>query len=369
MKITVVQPKELGSAELDTWRRLLRESTDLISPFLCPEFTIIVGRLRSDVRVAVIEDAGDIVGFFPFQRHPFGVGKPVGAGLTDAQGMILARDLELDVNELLQACGLSVWEFDHLLPDQFPGHHASRHPSPIMDLRDGYEAYADTIKRESGKTYRTTQYKTRKIARDHGVLHHDYGTRDLAALRTLIGWKSEQYRRTGRTDRFAHPWIVQLVEDLFHTRTPTFAGVLDMLWVDDRPVAGHFGLRSDTVLAGWFPAYDTAFAVYSPGLIQHLAMAREAAERGIRVIDMGRGEKEYKEKLKNGQWQVAEGRLARPTVGAGLHWLLRAPVRGARRTVLASPSLRVPADRMLKTYGRLRSRLSSTVHDRASSSR
>jgi hypothetical protein len=84
---------------------------------------------------------------------------------------------------------------------------------------------------------------------------------------------------------------------------------------------------------------------------------------------MGRGEKEYKEKLQNGQWQVAEGRLARPTVAAGLHWLLRAPVRGARRTVLASPSLRAPADRVLKTYGRLRSTLSSPVHDHTSSSR
>jgi CelD/BcsL family acetyltransferase involved in cellulose biosynthesis len=214
MKITVVQPEELGPAELDTWRTLLRESTDLISPFLCPEFTVTVGRLRNDVRVAVIEDAGDVVGFFPFQRHPLGVGKPVGAGLTDAQGMILARGLDLDVNDVLQACGLSVWEFDHLVADQFPGHHTSRHPSPIIDLRDGYEAYADTVKRESGKTYRTTQYKTRKIARDFGELHHHYGTRDLAGLRTLIRWKSEQYRRTGRTDRFAHPWIIQLVEDL-----------------------------------------------------------------------------------------------------------------------------------------------------------
>jgi len=297
------------------------------------------------------------------------VGKPVGAGLTDAQGMILACGLDLDVNNLLQACRLDVWEFDHLIAHQFSDHHISRHPSPIIDLRDGYEAYADTVKRESGKTYRTTQYKSRKIARDHGELRHHYGTRDLDGLRTLIRWKSEQYRRTGRTDRFAHPWIIQLVEDLLHTNTPSFDGVLDMLWVDDRPVAGHFGLRSDTVLAGWFPAYDPAFAVYSPGLIQHLAMAEQASKHGIQVIDMGRGEKEYKEKLKNGQWWVAEGRLARPTVAAGVHWLLRTPVSSARRTVLANPSLRMPADRLLKTYGKLRTTLRSSAPDRTSSSR
>ncbi|MBF8187479.1 GNAT family N-acetyltransferase [Nonomuraea sp. K274] len=38
--------------------------------------------------------------------------------------------------------------------------------------------------------------------------------------------------------------------------------MLDIVYVGDRPVAAHFGLRSDTVLAGWFPAYDTDFARY-----------------------------------------------------------------------------------------------------------
>lgn len=31
--------------------------------------------------------------------------------------------------------------------------------------------------------------------------------REPEALRTLMGWKSAQYRRTGRRDRFAKPWI------------------------------------------------------------------------------------------------------------------------------------------------------------------
>ncbi|MFC7648826.1 GNAT family N-acetyltransferase [Streptosporangium lutulentum] len=76
-------------------------------------------------------------------------------------------------------------------------------------------------------------------------------------------------------------------------------------------------MRTGTTLAGWFPAYDTSYAKYSPGLIHHLAMAEKAAEAGIQIIDMGRGEKEYKEKLKNGEYEVAEGRIARPTAGAG----------------------------------------------------
>ncbi|MGW6503377.1 GNAT family N-acetyltransferase [Nonomuraea angiospora] len=357
MKITIVHPGDLSEPEICTWRVLLRSSFDFFSPFLCPEFTLAVGRLRADVRVAVIEDAGDIVGFFPFQRHALGVGKPVGAGLTDAQGAILASGLELDVSDLLKACGLSVWEFDHLVSDQFPAHHASCHSSPIMDLRGGFDAYLSEIKQSSAKTVKSTLYKQRKLGRDIGELHHRYACTDVAELGTLLRWKSEQYRRTGRTDRFAWPWIVQLVEDLLHVDTPDFGGVLDMIYAGDRPVAGHFGLRSDTVLAGWFPAYDPAFARFSPGLVHHLAMAREAAARGITIIDLGRGAKEYKDKLKNGEFLVAEGRLARSTPAAGLHWLVRTPLRGVRNTVLAHPALREPADRMLKTYGRLSSLL------------
>ncbi|MER5628320.1 GNAT family N-acetyltransferase [Streptosporangium sp. NPDC002544] len=360
MKITVVRPGDLGAVELGAWRALLHSGSNFVNPFLCPEFTLAIGRVRACARVAVVEDGGDIVGFFPFERHALGIGKPVGAGLTDAQGMILAKGLELDVICLLKACGLSVWEFDHLAADQFPTHHSSRHPSPIMDLRNGYEAYLEVISDKSAKTYKSTLYKERKLGRDVGELSHDYATTDLATLHTLLRWKGDQYRRTGRNDRFAQPWIVQLVEELLHVDTPSFGGVLDMIYADGRPVAGHFGLRSDTVLAGWFPAYDTSFARYSPGLVHHLAMAREAAKRGISVIDMGRGEKEYKDKLMNGEFQVAEGRLARPAPSAGLHWLIRTPVRAARNTVLAHPLLRHPADRALKIYGRLRTSLRQT---------
>ena len=149
------------------------------------------------------------------------------------------------------------------------------------------------------------------------------------------------------------------MENLLEVNTEHFAGVLDMIYVDDRPIAGHFGLRTKTTLVGWFPAYDTAFSKYSPGLIHPLAMVGRAAEAGIQVIDLGRGQKEYKEKLKNGEHMVIEGRIARPSAGAGVHWLSRVPARKARATVLAHPLLRRTADRALKTYGRFRPTIAS----------
>ncbi|WP_193318518.1 GNAT family N-acetyltransferase [Nonomuraea phyllanthi] len=355
MRVTLALPRELGQPELSRWRELQEADPSLDSPFLSPEFTVTVGELRDVVRVAVIHDGPDIVGFFPFERHPLGIGKPVAAGLTDAQGLIRAKDFELDPRALIRACGLAVYEFDHLVAGQpLLDERHERHPSPIIDLRDGWDHYTEELRKHSGKTYKSTLAKSRKLQREAGTVRHDYATTDLEPLRALLGWKTDQYRRTGRTDRFAQRWIVELVERLLATRSESFAGVLDMVYADERPVAGHFGLRTRTTLAGWFPAYDPHFAKYSPGLIHHLAMAERAAEQGIQVIDMGRGEKEYKDKLKTGQLEVAEGRVARIGPAAAVHWVMRVPARKTRATVLANPLLHKTADKALKTYGRLR---------------
>jgi CelD/BcsL family acetyltransferase involved in cellulose biosynthesis len=358
MQVSVIRPGELGEAELTRWRAIQEADPAFDNPFLSPEFTLTVGELRDHVEVAVLEDGSDVVGFFPFERRSFGVGKPVAAGLTDAQGLVLAKDVKLDPRWLIKQCGLVVYEFDHLVDGQplAAYGHLGRYPSPIIDMRHGYQAYIETIKETSGKTYRSTLYKARKLQRDIGPLHHDFATTSAEALRTLLGWKTDQYRRTGRSDRFAHQWIVELVERLQATRSASFAGVLDMMYVDGRPMAGHFGLRTRTTLVGWFPAYDISFSKYSPGLVQHLAMAERSSEAGIVVIDLGRGEKEYKDKLKNGEFAVVEGRVATAGPRAAVHWMMLIPARKARAAVIADPRLHRIADRTLKMYGSLRTK-------------
>ena len=134
-----------------------------------------------------------------------------------------------------------------------------------------------------------------------------FDTQDHQALDTLMRWKSAQYRRTGRFDRFARPATVRLVRDLLETRAPGCSGTLSVLSVGDRPVAIHFGLRSAATLACWFPTYDVALAKYSPGLMLHLFMAEAAATAGLRRLELGKGDEEYKTLLGNQQLTVAEG--------------------------------------------------------------
>ncbi|WP_433180019.1 GNAT family N-acetyltransferase [Actinoallomurus sp. CA-150999] len=352
MRFDIARPDELGEPELARWRALQGAGAALGNPFLSPEFALAVGRFRDDARVAVLSEGPRIVGFLPYERHALGLGRPIGAGLTDCQGLVGPPDLEFDVRALLRACRLSVWEFDHLLAEQaaFAPYHAETRVEPVMDLTAGFAAYADEARKRSPKTLKTVRYKERKLGRETGEVSYTFDERDPAELRRLMAWKSDQYRRTGRTDRFAVPWITALVEHLHATGV----GVLSVLRAGDRAVSAHLGLRAGPVMAGWFPAYDVEFGRYSPGMIGHLRMAEAAADAGIGWIAMGRGGREYKDWLKNAEFPIAEGRAARVSAAAGLHWVREAPMRRARSAVLANPALYAGADRVLRAYARLR---------------
>ncbi|MFF7730342.1 GNAT family N-acetyltransferase [Streptomyces sp. NPDC008001] len=361
MNISVYRPGELTAADRAAWSALQAKAVEdgspqLANPFLAPEFALAVGRCRAGARIAVVREDGEPAGFFPYQRSPLGVGRAIGLGVSDAQGLIHRPGFQWDARELLHACGLSVWEFDHLVEGQKPFEvgASGSYRSPVVDVEQGFEPYLAVLRKQSPKFTRTTLAKERRLGRDAGEVRYVHDERDPEALRTLIAWKSAQYRRTGRSDRFARPWIARLVEQLFHTRTESFAGLLSVLYAGDRPVAAHFGLRSRQVLACWFPSYDPAFAKYSPGLVLHLRMAEGAAAAGMAYLDLGRGEKAYKNSLKTRELSVSEGWVTRRHPVALGHRARRAPVRALRNAVLSRPELFEPADKLLKRVGRLR---------------
>ena len=176
-----------------------RQTGSLANPFLCPEFAVAVGKFRSDARVAVLTDGPDIAGFFPFQRRRLGVGAPISAGVTDYQGLIHAPGAEWDARELLRACQLSVWRFDCLAEGQLPfqRYAAAVAPSPVIGLTDGFVAYQEKLRVKSSKFCKDLARRTRKLEREAGELSFVADSRDPTELRTLMAWKSDQYRRTG----------------------------------------------------------------------------------------------------------------------------------------------------------------------------
>ena len=115
----------------------------LVSPYFSPEFTRLVAAVRDDVFVAVLQQQGEAVGYFPLPARPLRIGKPVGGVVSDYQGVIVADDLPCDPATLVRACGLRAWDFDHLIAAQPNSRPYDRIQtcSPIMDFSQGYEAY------------------------------------------------------------------------------------------------------------------------------------------------------------------------------------------------------------------------------------
>lgn len=358
MRIKVVAPNDLRPGEVAAWHAIQADHPEYANPFLGPDFTQAVSAVRPAVRVAVAMEDGDAVAFLPFERGPLGIGRAVGLGITDCQAMVQRPGAVSEAEPLLRACGLAVWEFDHLVEGTppFSPFARTRHASPVMDVSDGYESYKERVSENSRGFLGDMRRLTRKLTREFGDIRFVSDEKDPDQLRTLMRWKSAQYRRTGDWDRFAQPWITELLTRLHAARTGSLTGLLSVLYAGDQPVSAHFGLLSERVFAIWFPAYDTRFFKYSPGLMLYLRMAEEAAGAEIAYLDLGRGTSQWKEKLKTRDLAVAEGWAALPSAGAVAHWLRRVPVGLAHDAVVKRPYLRQAARRTRKGVSAIRTR-------------
>ena len=331
-----------------------RATPSLANPFLSPEFAMAVGRFRPGARVAVLTEGQSITGFFPFERRRLSTGAPICGWITACQGVIHAPGAEWDPQELLRGCRISAWRFDNLIADQQPfvAYHSAIVAAPLIDLSDGFEAYYAKLQVKSPRFCKELARRARKLERDFGEVRVMTGSRDTNVLRTLMAWKSEQYRQTDHVDRFEQPWLVELLDVLLATRSAQLNGMLSVLYAGDQLVAAQFGLRSETLLVGWFTGYETSLRKYAPGLLHIKGLAEEMAVAGIHTIDMGAGAKNYyKETMKSHDSFVAHGVVtSRSMLGIG-HHVRNALTWTARRTVRQHPGLHYAADQILRRSG------------------
>jgi CelD/BcsL family acetyltransferase involved in cellulose biosynthesis len=307
----VIHPNELGPDEQRLWETYTRDA-QLGSPFLSWRFTELIGRVRPDARVAVVNDGSGICGFLPFQVDEDGSGAPIGATICDAQALVGRTEWSFDARQLVGAAGLSRWRFDHLTTTQpsFAPYYHRRHQSPVIHLEAGYEAFMQELRGHSKDLASQVGRRRRKLEREVGPVVCEWQSAQADQDMTLLQqWKSDQYRQGGNWDRFAERWIADTVAALAQSRDPACTGVLTSLRAGDRLVAAHFGLLGRDRLSWWFPAYDPEFGRYSPGLILLLALIAEAAEKEVPLIDLGRGEHDYKLRVTPHFYEVAEGEV------------------------------------------------------------
>ena len=125
-----------------------------------------------------------------------------------------------------------------------------------------------------------------------------------------------------------------------------------MLRAGGQVVAVHAGMRSRRVLHWWFPTFDQTFAKYSPGIILLLRMAEALAAAGVRTIDLGKGDSQYKRSLMTGTLELREGYVELPSLLVSARQLRRAADTHAALGGMAA-TLRLPL-RVIRRIERVR---------------
>lgn len=331
----------------------------LAHPFLGPEFAAAVAPIRRDARVAVVSDGEAVRGFLSYERDRMGVGRPVARFMNIAQGFVHEPDYRCEERELLRASRLSLLAFDSWLPaaTALTPSHIEWVDMSVIDLKAGFDAYYAERVAAHRKSFKTLNARRKKLERAFDTVEFTFDDPDPAALRDLLRWKSQQYRRSGWPDVLARPWVRETVDRVAALRGPGTRCVLSTLRADGRVIAADLSLLSETVYAGWIQAHDPELNAYSPGMVRTLHVIEAAAAAGARFIALGRNDEQYKQVLKNTDSVVGEGFAALPSVTAGLYRLRKAPGRALRRSVLRHDRLRAAVRGTLRQAGDLRVRL------------
>ncbi|MBN1396295.1 MAG: GNAT family N-acetyltransferase [Pirellulales bacterium] len=337
MNVKLLAADKLSADQLAAWTEIQRCEPALDSPYFRPEFTRAVAAVRDDVEVGVLEQGGEPVGFFPFQRGSGGAALPVGGKMSDFHGLIARKDLHWQPSELLRGCRLSAWRFDHLIASQAPlrPYQWRVAPSPYIDLSRGWEAYRNELLSANPAWMKQMERKRRQAERRIGPLRVELDCDDPAVFNRMLKWKEEKYLQTGATNVLAFDWTAALLERTRAAKGEGFSGVTSALYMGDMLAAVLFSIRSYGVLHSWFSAYCPDLHRFSPGILAWLEFSRAYAEIGVRRIDLGKGPEEYKVRLMSGGIDVAEGaldlrplaRFLRRNCRRAYDWTRRSPLR------------------------------------------
>lgn len=344
MKVHVFDVHDLDAELIDDWQRLQQTNPALDSPFFSSAFTRAVAAERRGVRVAVMAEGREVIGFLPY--HAAGrVARPVAGSFTDFQGPIVAADTAIHLPRVLRQAGLVAWQFEHLVTksDHCESHAWAYAESPYMDLSRGFEAYRLERREAGSDELAEALRKARKLEREVAPLVLETDSLNYRVFDQLIAWKREQLAQTRQLDCFRPAWVVPMLARVLHTRGENFRGLMSVLYAGEEIAAVTLGLRSATVLHGWVTVYNRKFSKYSPGLILMAKLAQAAESLGIQRIDMGPGTEAFKHSFASGSTRVAEGAIDRRLVtGMMRHSWMRA------KELVRGTSFRMPAQRVVR---------------------
>lgn len=309
MNFRLLRPAQMTE---DLWQSFaeLRDARAIYDdPFFDPLYARLIGELRDDTRIAVAEEGGVPVGFWPMHRRPGAWARPIGGPFSDWHGPVLAEGVQLCPRGFLRGVGLlGMSAFGWLPQDADSECRLTLAGANMTAVGGDWEAFLDEQVRRWPKHFKKMRRLSRNIERDFSDMEFRFDDASDASFSRLMELKREQFARTGRHDVLAPLWVRALLERLRQVEGPRFRVRLMSLHLDGQHAASELVLQSDKVVHGWITAFEPEFAQFSPGnMVVQMMLERMANEDGPKIYDAGPGLDHYKRHYSNYQVPVGSG--------------------------------------------------------------
>lgn len=307
LNVRVISFADLTSADCARWDEWQAAQTTLDSPYFCREFIAAFAIHVSPVEVVIVENDGEPVAYFPYQRSRWNIAQPVGGALSDFHGIIGKPSRQFDLLRILAAAGLTAWDYQSVPVEQAQGETAALlHHAHYLELTAGFAAYCQARKKAGSETVEKTQRKERALARQHCV-RFELQNNDPRLLQQLIQWKQRQNVELGVVTPLGCSGTATVLKHFLETRAEQLSARLSVLWIGDKPAAVSYSLVMPRTAHCWFLGFDENFSRSSPGLILLLKLAEALAAEGIQRLHLGKGNERFKTSLATGHLFLMEG--------------------------------------------------------------
>lgn len=313
LDIQVKLPKELTAQDMRVWMDMRAQNPALYSPYFHVDYTVLMGELRADARIAIAYENGEPVCFLPYQGSGFA--RPLGAPMSDYHGFIEGPDSDIDHVEFMKAASIGALHYSSMVgePSDMSVFHREEYPLCLIDLTAGVEAWRSSRSKSYRRSLKSNRRRIRRTEEDHGPRRFEYNSRSKAAYDQLMSWKQERFAETGLYDVLSADWTSGLLKTLWE-REEGLRCEMHVLYFGDDMAAMDMGMTDGDTFHSWMVAYNPDFHALSPGTQLLEDMIDRAPELGYKLIDLGAGMDSYKSAY------AAEGDVARsgfvPVAGA-----------------------------------------------------
>lgn len=307
LHISVLDAQAFGPAERAAWKRIRSASPCYASPYFDLRYVLAAAAAAPDAVIVMLRRDDQIVGFLPGQRRG-GVLMPLGAPMTDYHGPMMAPGETADMQAVAANLGVRSYRFTGLVGEASPQFRAlHRHSTMIADLGCGFETWLAFRQEHYPRYFKSRRRNQRALEREVGPLEFSWSRCGPEVLDYVIGLKRAQLHRTRQHDIFACGWTEQLLRSLAEQSTADFGLGYATLKAGGRVISAEIGLLSGGVYHLWQPVYDPAYAKYGPGNLMTLKTLEALSAAGIRRVDFGRDDADYKSYLADPAEIVLEG--------------------------------------------------------------